>query len=64
MEKFHLPLVLDAAIPTDLVMEKLSRDKKFSSGAIRFVLLRRAGDAYVDATLTHADLRSAIEHLR
>ena len=64
LEKFHLPLLLDAAITTDLVMEKLSRDKKFSSGAIRFVLLRRAGDAYVDATLTHADLRSAIEHLR
>jgi 3-dehydroquinate synthase len=64
LAKFHLPLVLDAAIATDLVLEKLSRDKKFSSGAIRFVLLRRAGDAYVDAALTANDLRDAIEHLR
>ena len=56
--------MLDAAIATDLVLEKLSRDKKFSSGAIRFVLLRRAGDAYVDAALTANDLRDAIEHLR
>ncbi len=64
LQKFHLPLVLDTDIPTDLVMEKLSRDKKFSSGAIRFVLLRHAGDAYVDAALTQNDLRAAIEHLR
>ena len=64
LQKFHLPLQLDSSIPTDLVLEKLSRDKKFSSGAIRFVLLRQAGDAYVDASLTQQDLRLAIEHLR
>lgn len=64
LKKFDLPLTLPDEITTDLVLEKLSRDKKFSSGAIRFVLLRRAGDAYVDATVTTADLRAAIDHLR
>ena len=64
LKKFDLPLTLPDEITTDLVLEKLSRDKKFSSGAIRFVLLRRAGDAYVDATVTREDLRAAIDHLR
>ena len=64
LRKFHLPLELEPSITTDTVMEKLSRDKKFDSGSIRFVLLRRAGDAYVDATLQPNDLRDAIEHLR
>ncbi len=64
LHKFKLPLQLDAQISTDLVLEKLARDKKFDSGAIRFVLLRGAGDAYVDRTLSQQDLRSAIDHLR
>lgn len=64
LKKFHLPLMLTNEISTDLILKKLSRDKKFSSGAIRFVLLRRAGDAYLDATLEIDDLREAIEHLR
>lgn len=64
LEKFHLPGILDETIPTSLILEKLSRDKKFSHGAIRFVLLRRAGDAFLDATLTIDNLRDAIEHLR
>jgi 3-dehydroquinate synthase len=64
LRKFHLLLQLAADIPTDRIMEKLARDKKFSSGSIRFVLLRSAGDAYVDDSLTADDLREAIEHLR
>jgi 3-dehydroquinate synthase len=64
LEKFHLPLRLEDSIPTSLILEKLSRDKKFSHGSIRFVLLRRAGEAFVDASLTTDDLRDAIEHLR
>ena len=64
LEKFHLPLRLEDTIPTSIILEKLSRDKKFSHGAIRFVLLRRAGQAFLDASLTIDDLREAIEHLR
>lgn len=61
---FHLPLTLPPHISTDTVMEKLARDKKFSSGAIRFVLLSALGSATVVNTLSHADLRHAIDHLR
>jgi 3-dehydroquinate synthase len=64
LEKFHLPLRLDAPISTDKVMEKLARDKKFSAGAIRFVVLDAPGSAKVIDTVTADDLREAIELLR
>ena len=64
LEKFHLPLVLSPEITTDAVMEKLARDKKFSAGAIRFVLLEALGNAKVVNTVTANNLREAIEHLR
>ena len=64
LEKFHLPLQLPAHITTDTVMEKLKRDKKFSGGAIRFVVLDSLGSAAVTSSVTSEDLRQAIESLR
>jgi len=64
LEHYHLPLVLSPDITTDMVMEKLARDKKFSSGAIRFVVLDTLGSAKVVGSVTADDLREAIEHLR
>ena len=64
LEKYHLPLVLPPEITTDAVMEKLARDKKFTAGAIRFVVLDALGSAKVINTVTAEDLREAIEHLR
>jgi 3-dehydroquinate synthase len=64
LEKYHLPLVLPPQITTDQVMEKLARDKKFSAGAIRFVVLDALGSAKVVSHVTAADLREAIGFLR
>lgn len=64
LEHFHLPIVLAEEISTSTVMDKLARDKKFSSGAIRFVLLEKPGQAIVSSAVTHQDLIDAIEHLR
>ena len=64
LEKYHLPLVLPPEITTEQIMEKLARDKKFSAGAIRFVVLDALGSAKVINTVTAEDLREAIEHLR
>jgi 3-dehydroquinate synthase len=64
LEKYHLPLVLPPEICTDRVMEKLARDKKFSAGAIRFVVLEALGRAKMISSVTEQDLREAIEHLR
>lgn len=64
LEHYHLPLVLASHITTETVMEKLARDKKFSAGAIRFVVLDALGSAKLINTVTADDLREAIEHLR
>ena len=64
LEKFHLPLILPDRITTKTIMERLARDKKFSSGAIRFVVLEKLGEARVIDTVSAADLEAAIAHLR
>lgn len=64
LRHFHLPLVLPDEVTTERVMEKLSRDKKFSAGAIRFVLLKSPGEAFVSHEISPHDLRTAIERLR
>lgn len=64
LEKFELPLVLDSAMSTEQILGKMGRDKKFEAGKIRFVLLRKAGDAYLGDEVTRADLVDAIEYLR
>lgn len=61
---YRLPQHLPATITTADVMEKLSRDKKFKGGAIRFVLLRALGDAFVSRDVTPAHLQAATNALR
>ena len=57
-------LILPEKITTEQIMEKLSRDKKFDHGAIRFVLLRGLGDAFVSDEVTREDVVSVVEALR
>ena len=64
LKHFGLPLTLDPSLSTDVVLDRVARDKKFSSGRIRFVLLRSAGDAFVSAEVTRDDMADAIEELR
>jgi 3-dehydroquinate synthase len=62
--KFQLPQILPTSIATETVMSKLATDKKFSAGAIRFVVLDAAGSARVVDTVTAEDLRESVERLR
>jgi 3-dehydroquinate synthase len=64
LHHFRLPLVLPDSITTETILDRLSHDKKFVSGAIRFVLIRTAGDAFVSSDVTPDHLRQAIAHLR
>lgn len=64
LENFQLPLILPKDITTDIIMRKLSRDKKFTGGNIKFVLLTELGKAAVSDQVTFDDMREAIEHLR
>ncbi|GAA5482294.1 3-dehydroquinate synthase [Haloferula sargassicola] len=64
LEHFQLPLQLPETVTTETVMSRLSKDKKFEAGRIRFVLLRAAGEAFVSSEVNEDDLRQAIAHLR
>ena len=64
LKHFQLPLVLDSEISTDLVLEKLSRDKKFAGGKRTFVLLDQPGHALTCSTIPFEDIAPAIDHLR
>ena len=64
LENYQLPLTLPESISTDTIMDKLSRDKKFTGGKIKFVLLTGPGFAEVSNKVTLDDIRSAIEYLR
>ena len=64
LASYKLPSRLDDSIETDAIFSALKKDKKFAAGGIRFVLLRRLGDAFVSDAVTEADIRRAIEGLR
>jgi len=61
---FQLPLILSEKIPTDLILEKLSRDKKFSGGKRTFVLLDRLGNGITCSTIPFENIAPAIDSLR
>ncbi|NNE91488.1 MAG: 3-dehydroquinate synthase [Verrucomicrobiales bacterium] len=64
LKQFHLPTVLDAEVKTVTILEKMTRDKKFEDGKIRFVLLREIGDAFVSDEVSLSDIEAEIEALR
>lgn len=64
LQKYDLPLRLAPEISTDSILQALRKDKKFHSGAVRFVLLRSLGDAFVSKEITEDDIITAIEALR
>ncbi|HWL53176.1 MAG TPA: 3-dehydroquinate synthase [Chthoniobacteraceae bacterium] len=61
---FSLPLRLPESIGTCDIMDALKKDKKFSEGAIRFVLTPCLGEAFVSADVTVEEIREAVEALR
>jgi 3-dehydroquinate synthetase len=63
LERYRLPVVLPAEIPAGEIMGAMRTDKKFREGAVRFVLLRQLGDAFVSSDVNGEDLRRAVEEL-
>jgi len=64
LARYRLPLQLPADISTDNILQALRKDKKFHAGAVRFVLLRAIGEAFVSSEITETDIVDAIEGLR
>lgn len=59
-----LPTTIAADLPTPKILNALCRDKKFDAGAIRFILTKELGSAFVSDTVTLDDLTATIEKLR
>jgi 3-dehydroquinate synthase len=59
-----LPVTIPPTLPTEEILQALSRDKKFDRGAIRFVLTKELGSAFVSDRVTLADVTDAVERLR
>ncbi len=59
-----LPTSIPADLPTDSILAALSRDKKFDTGSIRFVLTKQLGTAFVSDKVTLEDVTEAIGRLQ
>lgn len=64
IEACELPTSIPNDITTEALLAALSRDKKFAQGAIRFVLTKELGTAFVSDKVTLHDVTGAIERLR
>ena len=45
------------------VVEDTKSDKKMDGDAIRFILLRSVGEAFVDRTVTEEDMMAALDEI-
>ena len=61
---YDLPVRLPDDFDTEDIMRIARMDKKFENGKIRFVLLRKIGDAYVSKDVLEGHLKQALDELR
>ena len=64
LRTYELPTTLAADVPDETVLAAMGRDKKFEAGAIRFVLLKAIGEAFVSDAVDQRDLESTLTGLR
>ncbi len=63
LDQFQLPRVLSPTFQTQKILDLMMRDKKFAEGAIRFVLLRDLGEAFVSSEVALEDIRREVDRL-
>lgn len=59
MKKFQLPLTVDG-LDAEAVLEAVKHDKKMDSGVIKFILLKKIGEAYVDRTVSRQEMAAGL----
>jgi 3-dehydroquinate synthase len=64
LEELGLPTVLPHNFSTEAIIDKVSTDKKFVRGEVRFVLTPGLGAAFVSDKITRDDLATAVDVLR
>jgi 3-dehydroquinate synthase len=63
LEVFGLPTELPPNFPKEKIQSAIRFDKKFATGAIRFVVVPKIGEARLATDVTMADIEAAIEQL-
>ena len=59
---FNLPISIDDIDPEE-ILSLTKSDKKMEAGQIKFVLLKKVGKAYVDRTVTDAEILDAVKEI-
>ena len=63
LKAFELPTRLPADFPKEKILGAVPRDKKFTQGEVRFVIIPTIGSARLVTDVTMADIEAAIEAL-
>jgi 3-dehydroquinate synthase len=64
IEKAGLPTTIPGEISTDLIISKLTMDKKKAGKTINFVLLKKIGEPFVTGDVNETMLRETMERLK
>jgi len=61
---FHLPLKVPEGVSDEDILRRMKMDKKFVHGEIRFVLLKKLGEAFVSNDVHEGHIKQALEEVR
>ena len=64
LHSFNLPLDLPAELATDDILETMKLDKKVIAGAARLILVKAAGEGFIDSTSERSHIVAAIDASR
>lgn len=60
MERFGVPVTVNG-LSWDAVYQATKSDKKMDSGSVKFILLKKIGEAYADCTLTEQEIQAGFD---
>ena len=60
MERFVIPVTVNG-LSWDAVYQATKSDKKMDSGSVKFILLKKIGEAYADCTLTEQEIQAGFD---
>jgi 3-dehydroquinate synthase len=64
LEAFDLPIKMPPGLDDDDLLRRVRMDKKVEEGKMRFILLKRLGEAYISSDVIEGHLKQAREELR
>lgn len=62
MKNFGLPLTVEIPDAAE-VLDAVKHDKKMDSGIIKFILLKKVGEAYVDRTVSREEMEAGLDYI-